>query len=369
MILFFHEPSKEFSMIVNNNKRIFLSFILLMIVSKIYFYMIFYIFGHDFFGGGNDADYYHEYAVGNLSYAVNVWPVILRFFNFYGLYNREIWSFINFIVSITFLPFIYANINSIGEFKKSFIKVLSFFIVVFYPTIFFFTFDVYRDVWLYFLFVLTVFVFSKFISSNGGEKFFFFFSFVLLCFFSFLFRPYLGFSLFVASFFCFSFIFRYFKTLVFMYFVLLLVFNYFGFFDSLLTYRGEEGFSEGGSSLGIGLIGRDPFSFVYLYLCSFFFQVFGFFYVGFKSVFVFVLESSFFIFAFFYVLKNIKFLPNIGLYLISFFVVYTSVWVMGNDNLGTAVRLRVPSYLSIFSCMLLIYGNGFKVNYRKKLDN
>jgi hypothetical protein len=82
-----------------------------------------------------------------------------------------------------------------------------------------------------------------------------------------------------------------------------------------------------------------------------------------SAVFVFLFESLPFIFALFYVFKNIRFATNFVKYLIVFFVIYTTIWVMGNDNLGTAVRLRVPGYLAIFACMLIIYQEKAKYLY------
>ena len=52
------------------------------------------------------------------------------------------------------------------------------------------------------------------------------------------------------------------------------------------------------------------------------------------------------------------------IFLLTFFVIYTSIWLLGNDNLGTATRLRIPSYLVIFACMFIVYQRkmitGFK---------
>jgi hypothetical protein len=145
-----------------------------------------------------------------------------------------------------------------------------------------------------------------------------------------------------------------------MYIIFLVVVNISGLFDPILKYRGEYGFTDGGATLGIGLIGHNPVSFIFLYFYSFFSQVFGLFFINISSVVVFFAESVPFIFSFYYVLKNIRFITSFGKYLVVFFVIYTTIWVMGNDNLGTAVRLRVPSYLSIFACMLIIYQEKIK---------
>ncbi len=39
------------------------------------------------------------------------------------------------------------------------------------------------------------------------------------------------------------------------------------------------------------------------------------------------------------------------------FIIYTTIWVIGNDNLGTAVRLRFHSYMAIFICFFIVYQN------------
>jgi len=39
--------------------------------------------------------------------------------------------------------------------------------------------------------------------------------------------------------------------------------------------------------------------------------------------------------------------------------------LIGDDNLGTAVRLRVPSYLVIFACMFIVYQESIKLNQKK----
>ena len=49
-----------------------------------------------------------------------------------------------------------------------------------------------------------------------------------------------------------------------------------------------------------------------------------------------------------YVIKNIKLADGFVRFLIIFFVIYASVWLIGNDNLGTAVRLRIYNYLAIY---------------------
>jgi len=91
--------------------------------------------------------------------------------------------------------------------------------------------------------------------------------------------------------------------------------------------------------------------------------LFGLFLVSRNSIIVFLLESVPFILTFIYLSKNIKFMNRFVSFLLTFFVIYTTIWLLGNDNLGTAVRLRIPSYLVIYACMFIVYQTKIVVGY------
>ena len=95
--------------------------------------------------------------------------------------------------------------------------------------------------------------------------------------------------------------------------------------------------------------------FLFYYLYSLIVQLFGLFIVNLLSLFTFIFESVPFTLAFIYLIKNVKFMDKFVIFLLTFFVIYTSIWLLGNDNLGTATRLRIPSYLVIFACMFIVY--------------
>ena len=61
----------------------------------------------------------------------------------------------------------------------------------------------------------------------------------------------------------------------------------------------------------------------------------------------------------------IKLMPPYLDVILVFFVIYTTIWALGNDNLGTAVRLRIPSYLAIFACMFIVYQVKTKLSFNK----
>jgi len=158
---------------------------------------------------------------------------------------------------------------------------------------------------------------------------------------------------------------KYIKEWIILYFVVLILAQVSGVLDPLFEYRGSSGFDSGGSTLGIDLLNKDPVTFLVYYLFSLFGQLFGLFLVNIGTVLVFFLESVPFIFAFVYLFKNIRFMTRFSSFLLVFFVIYTTIWVLANDNLGTAVRLRIPSYLAIFACMFIVYQVKTKLMFNK----
>ena len=99
----------------------------------LYVYISFFLEGV-VLGGGNDADYYHKYALGYYDYigkAVNYWPIILRILNEYGLYDRQIITNILFISSITLLPLIYYRVVKINSNENKLVKAGSYLLIIF----------------------------------------------------------------------------------------------------------------------------------------------------------------------------------------------------------------------------------------------
>jgi len=333
--------------------------LLFVIISVIYFKVAAYILLRGFeiklFGGGNDSNYYHAYAIGESTNAVNYWPVVLRSLNDFDLYNRDIISYVIFFLNLLVIPLL---IHSVSYFSGSAGRqrnfLISYLVMAAYPTLFFFSLDMYRDVVMVLIFLLSL-VFVKRVTDNRFSVFSLF-AFLGLCYLGFLFRPYLGAAMLLSwlLYFIYSKTSKYFFTWVSLYFIGLMGAQALGVFDAITAYRGIEGFSSGGATMGVGLHGRDPLTFIFLYIYSFFAQLFGLFFPNLSSILVFLAESVPFFLIFCYVIKNRSLMTPMCKYLVVFFVVYTTVWVIGNDNLGTAVRLRMPSYISIFICFLVI---------------
>ncbi|MBZ0333210.1 hypothetical protein [Marinobacter sp. AL4B] len=310
-------------------------------------------------GGASDADYYHAYAIGNVNNVVNFWPVILRFLNDIGLYDRQNIAIITFLLSLTLIPILlYKIILQEGFLFKSKLFLYVYFVFSLYPTLYIFTLDVYRDIAMFTVLLISWYFLRRYYNNKvlGFYNLVAFFALGYLCY---LLRPYLGFSV-VVSFFIYNLYSktaRYTRLWVIFYFISLMVFQSLGLFNEITEYRGLDGFTGGGSTLGIGLHGRSPVVFAGLYVLSFLGQVFGLFIVNAYAVALFIIETIPFILALRYVIKNKKNSTPFCHYLLVFFVIYTTVWVVGNDNLGTAVRLRFHSYMAIFICFFIVYQN------------
>ena len=320
------------------------------------------------FGGGNDADYYNAYALGADYVAVNFWPVILRFLNEMGYYNRNIISIISFVTSLTLLPYVYYKMVKIQADEIKSVMAGSFFFIIFYPTVFYLTIDVFREVYMFIVLLLCLLLYKKLLETKWQKGFFYIFIYVGLTYFLYLMRPYLGFALALTPFvyLIFSKTKIYTKTWIILYFVILILVKNFGGIEEVLSYR--EGFSRfgtGGTTMGIGLLNQGSIMFLFYYLYTIAGQLFGFFWVNFNSIIVFLFESVPFILALTYLLKNIKFMTKFVSFLLTFFVIYTTIWLLGNDNLGTAVRFRIPSYLVIFASMFIVYQTKIVLGYEK----
>jgi len=341
------------------------SFVYIIIILKVilFFFLKEFTSGISLFGGGNDADYYNDYALGYHQVSVNYWTIVLRFLNEIDLYNREIISIIFFATSITLLPYLYYKIIKIQGDEIKPVKAGSIFLIVFYPSIFVYTLDVYRDIFMFTIFLLTLLVYRKILETNGLRDNVYFLIYLSLTYFLYLLRDYLGFSLFLTPFvyLIVSKTRNYIKAWIIGYFATLILVKFFGGLDLILLYR--EGFSTGGSTLGISLFDQNPIMFLFYYFLSFLGQLFGLFMVNVKSIFVFIFESVPFFFAFIYLLKNVKFMSKFVIFLLTFFVIYSTIWLLGNDNLGTSVRLRIPSYLVIFASMFIVYQTKIVVGY------
>ncbi|PUR01235.1 hypothetical protein DCL20_07060, partial [Acinetobacter schindleri] len=297
------------------------------------------------FGGGSDAAYYNSYALGYIDVAVNIWPVILRFFNDLGLYSRDGISYSFLFINLFIIPFLVAKLSGLNFKKDQKYYLYSVLLCLIYPTLFFYTFDIYRDVFMVLSFLVGCLIVKKSLNSNNFIVFSFFYILaILIGLFLLALRPYLGYAFLLALV---LWKIKLTKKRIFffaiLYFFALFIANYIGIFERLTEYRSgfEEG--EGGSTFGLDF--SNPVMFIPNFILSTLGQLFGLYITNPLALALFFIETVPFIFMFFYILKNIKYTDSFIQFLIVFFILYASVWLIGNDNLGTAVRLRMYNYL------------------------
>jgi len=133
--------------------------------------------------------------------------------------------------------------------------------------------------------------------------------------------------------------------------------------DSILNYR--LGFSAYNSDVSIGIqITPDSstLSFVSKYIISIAFQIFGLYINNLYTLALFLSESLLFIGCIIFIIKQSgKYQDKFISFLLMFVIFYSCIWALGNDNIGTALRLRIYTYVPIYIAFTLI------INMRKSL--
>ena len=299
-------------------------------------------------GGGSDADYYNSYAEGNINLALNIWPVILRLLNNAGLYSRNVITYLLLFLNILVIPILATRLSGLKFNIHQKYYLYGFLICLIYPTIYFYSLDIYRDVFMVLIFLIGCLTVKASLNANNILNFIFLFlASIVIGLFLVALRPYLGVA-FIGALFLWNI--RLTKRRVILlsilYLLALFIANYIGVFDAITEYREafEEG--EGGSTLGLNF--SNPILFIPNFILSTLGQLFGLYITNPLAIVLLLIETVPFFFMLIYVIKNIKLADSFVRFLIIFFVLYASVWLIGNDNLGTAVRLRIYNYLAIY---------------------
>lgn len=335
------------------NKSILIS-IIIVIFGKIFLYTL---IKSDFFslslGGGSDANTYDAYAKGYINRESNLWFDTLRYLYNVGLYSRDAISYLYFLSSLTIMPMLIARLANIKlkEDQKYYLYI--FLIVSVYPTIFFYTWDIYRDIFMILCFLVGCLFVKNFIySTNIIVSVFYFLLMILMSYIMYKLRAYLGIA-FITSIFLFKIKLNKVRIYLFsvLYLIILFIFNYVGFLDALKDYRASFE-DNGGSTLGLDF--SNSVLFIPNLILSMLGQLFGLYIVNPSAVFVFIVETIPFVFMMIYIIKNIKLADSFLRFLIIFSIVYASVWLIGNDNLGTSLRLRSFNYISVYICFFSI---------------
>lgn len=331
-----------------SNKALFLCIVYLVFL-KVFFY---FLIKNDYIsfglGGDSDANYYHGYALGYGDVAVNFWPVILRFLNDFGLYSRDGISYLLLFINLFIIPFLVAKLSNLNFKKSQKYYLYSVLLCLIYPTLFFYTFDVYRDVFMVLSFLVGCLIVKKCLSRSNFISFSYFYILaILMGLFLMALRPYLGFAFLLALV---LWKIKLTKKRIFLfailYFFVLFIANYIGIFDSLTEYR--SGFEEGQGGSTLGLDFSNPVMFIPNFILSTLGQLFGLYITNPLAIILLLIETFPFFIMLKYVIKNIRMADSFVRFLLIFFVIYGSVWLIGNDNLGTAVRLRMYNYFAIY---------------------
>ncbi|MEQ1150326.1 hypothetical protein [Acinetobacter johnsonii] len=337
-----------------SNQAIFFAIVSIIFLKIIYFYLVNFDFLQVGFGAGSDANYYHSYAIGELDFATTIWPEILRFFNDLSLYNRDFFSFLLFFISLLIIPYLTIKLTGLNIIKEQKNWLLLFFIIGVYPTLLFYSTDIFRDTFMILIYLVILSLVKNIFFSKSLLNKFIFFIFLFPCIYLlYSLREYLGLSI-LLSLFLFRINFNKKKLFIYtiLYLLVLFLLNYMGFFSSLTEYR--EGFEEVGGGSTIGLNFSNPILFIPNLILSFLAQMFGLYITNPLSLLIFFIETLPFLLCFFYIFRNIKYQDNFIKFLLLFFLIYASVWVIGNDNVGTAVRLRMFNYFAIYICAFYI---------------
>lgn len=337
------------------------SFILVVLL-KVAFLIFLNGYGGPVFDGGMDSNFYHNYAVSNEARSVpNIWPSILRLLNDAGLYGREPLSYVLQFIGIIVIPLLVAKISLTSSRRRDInISLLLAIFVSFYPVLFYYSLDIYRDVFMVFMFLLALFFLRELsITKMGLYKIFLYVLSLSIAYFLFLLRPYLGFAFAASLVFSGVYSFKLYP-LVLSFLGLLLILNVMyalGLLEEILDYRAmfTEGLISGGSNFGITF--ASGFSFVPDLLLSTAFQMFGLFFVNVSSTILFIFETIPFTAALIYLIRNRRFSNYFVDSLVIFFIAYGVIWLLGNDNLGAGVRLRVFNYLVIYIACTIVYQN------------
>ncbi len=344
--------------LLNSNKSLFLLISFILVVKMV---VLFYMFtsGNIFGGGLSDANSYHIAAIGIQEFP-NAWTSILSFLNDLGLYNRLGMSICLSLLAVFVIPFIVGNLALVNNYlQKQKVLLYLFFIVSIYPNIFLLSTDVFKDVFMLFMFLLGLYVFKSLsVVSSISLKIFLFILGLIFIYILYNFRPYLGFSYGVALMLGYFYSFKKYPLILSIVFLLLFlqVLYMFGFLDSLVNYR--EGFHtvlHRNQGSGIGISFDSSVLFIPKFIQSFIYQMFGFYFPNFSSTVVFVFESVPFMIALYYLIRNREYCNKFVYFLIVFFVVYATIWVIANDNLGTASRIRIFNYIVIYIACFVVY--------------
>lgn len=335
----------------NFEKYALATVILLKIIAYVYFVHA----GWQAWSSVSDADFYDSVAKGYVN-ANNYWGNFLIFLNTNGFYSRSTLTHVIFLCNCMLIPWLFSQIHikSNREISKNDRRILI--LLALYPTLNIFSLDIFREVPMVLLFLAFLNVVRLLMTSHSGElvnvkSFVLFFAALLVLYLLYNLRFYLSLALIIALLAsCFIDFRNNLWKFVLLYFIVLQVADLMGVFEWMkleyrYTYAGARSVYGIDFSSGLFLIN---------FLKSFSYNIYGFYIYDRLSFAVFVIESVPALLASIYVFKNRQYASRFVGFLIFFFFIYSGIWALGVDSLGTAVRYRIFSYLAIFLAAILV---------------
>lgn len=336
-----------------------LVFLFVMIVAKI---LVFHLCAIQPFGIQSDADQYHAYALGLDDLAYTAWPPALRFLHSIGWYSREgvAWVLLGLnvlvIPALTALAVIGRDMTPGGRREAGWTVAV---LVSLYPALYFYALDVYRDEFMMFVFVLGLSCTRRMLDEglSAWARWMWGLSCMACVWVLYLLRPYLGVT-FLAALPC-AFLFDFGRARLWRwglaYLAGLNLAFALGWLDRVAVhYRAIFAMFEGDTTLGI--VFDNPWTFLVQFIRSWIYQMLGLYFPTGMSWLPFFLESVPFIAASCWLLRNRHYADRYVGFLVAFFFLYATVWVLGNDNLGAAVRLRMFNYVAVLVACGVVWG-------------
>ena len=299
-----------------------------------------------------DAHAYDLFALGLSPDAYSIWSYLLKDLHAHALYNRTVLTIVIFTTTTLVTPFIYASliphaqrIENLQAYYKMYWCVAIYICV--YPTLNLYALDIFRDAVMVLLIGLTFMVMKAYDHQNGAVKFAWLIPMLGMYYLVYEFRIYLAVALVTAFLLRELHVYRVNKILLFvLYMGGLLMIRSLGWLDFLLDYRALFE-AVGGSSLNISLKVDDPLQFVMNYVLSVIYQFLGLRINTIALLVLFLTESTVVIVSSIYIYRHKKLVTKTEEYIILFAIVYAAIWTFFNDNMGTAIRLRMYDYLAI----------------------
>ncbi|UPW83705.1 hypothetical protein [Lysinibacillus sp. Ag94] len=324
------------------------------------------------FGGGDDGQFYYEQAMKfangepYIYTSIHIWVLggilslfktdsvmVLRFFNYIA----------NIIILATSLLILKKIVNKKAFHMSATLLIL---ILTFYPSLLLnSTLSIYRDIWIYTFYLLSLYLFINVFISNG--KWPRTFNLILLVFALLMLGGYRKYAL--LSFLIGSMIYLMLKQMskkkIKLYkvggilFIGLSVF-YALFrdvklpivglsFSDVLQYR-QVNLEAGGSQMGISLDHPNIVLFYLNYLYSFMSNFIGPFpwqVTGGATLILMVTEGVVFFFISIYLIRRIKYFSNVEVFLLMQVVIWFLLISISNDNFGTSSRLRIIGWIPL----------------------